>query len=244
MGVIFIRPIFHNGAEYIGIYFKKNLAIYETVKTLNKAKWSQSKACWYIPFSKEELKKACACLKQLGHVNLEELQTYLERRKTVLAIKEGCGQAGVMTPTAVSTYFISDENLAQLDIFVKTLQLKAYSKNTLRLYKGELVILMRLLRNVPIQTLTPSHIKSYLLWLLTTRKCSEAKVHTTMNALKFYFEEVLHQPKMFYDIPRPKKPFHLPSVHSENEVKKILEAKRKSQAQDHVDGRLFGGFAY
>jgi site-specific recombinase XerD len=46
-----------------------------------------------------------------------------------------------------------------------------------------------------------------------------------MNALKFYFEEVLHQLKMFYDIPRPKKPFHLPSVHSENEVKKILEAK-------------------
>jgi len=217
--------MFHKGAEYIGIYFERNIIITDKIKTLRAARWSQSKGCWYIPFSKEELKKAYTSLKHLGQLNIDELRSYLQKRKTVLAIKQCCGEGGVMTPTAVETYFISDENLIQLDIFVKTLQLKAYSTNTIRLYKGELTMLMRLLRNVPIQTLTPSHIKSYLLWQLTTLKHSEAKVHTTMNALKFYFEKVLHQLKMFFDIPRPKKPFHLPSVHSESEIKKILDAK-------------------
>ena len=38
-----------------------------------------------------------------------------------------------------------------------------------------------------------------------------------INAIKFFFEQVLHRPKMFFDIPRPKKPispmwFDLPVV--------------------------------
>jgi site-specific recombinase XerD len=44
-----------------------------------------------------------------------------------------------------------------------------------------------------------------------------------MNALKFYFEQVLYQPKMFLEIPRPKKPFKLPTVHSEAEIKRMLK---------------------
>jgi hypothetical protein len=47
---------------------------------------------------------------------------------------------------ALVTYLISDGNMGQLDLFVKTLQLKAYSVDTIRLYKNEMMILMRLLK--------------------------------------------------------------------------------------------------
>jgi site-specific recombinase XerD len=162
-------------------------------------------------------------LKGLGTINLDGLRTYLLKRKTVISIKQQSAELAVMTPKALVTYLISDGNIGQLDLFVKTLQLKAYSVNTIRLYKNEMMILMRLLGNVPIQSLTPAHIKSYLLWLLQKKKCSEVKVHTSMNALKFYFEQVLYQPKMFLEIPRPKKPFKLPTVHSEAEIKRMLK---------------------
>ncbi len=44
-----------------------------------------------------------------------------------------------------------------------------------------------------------------------------------INAIKFYFEQVLHRPKMFFDIPRPKKPQTLPKMLSKEEVKRLLE---------------------
>jgi site-specific recombinase XerD len=45
-----------------------------------------------------------------------------------------------------------------------------------------------------------------------------------MNALKFYFEQVLHREKMFFDIPRPKKPFLLPKLLNETELAKLFNA--------------------
>lgn len=79
---------------------------------------------------------------------------------------------------------------------------------------------MRLLKDRSLVSLTPNQIKSYLLWLLQERKRSENKVHSTLNALKFCFEQVLNQPKIFVTIPRPKKHLQLPKVHATEQVKK------------------------
>lgn len=44
----------------------------------------------------------------------------------------------------------------------------------------------------------------------------------SVNAVKFYFEKVEGKEKAFYDIPRPKKPFKLPSVLAEEEVMALI----------------------
>jgi site-specific recombinase XerD len=88
---------------------------------------------------------------------------------------------------------------------------------------------MRLLKEKPLAGLTPNQIKSYLLWLLQERKCSESKVHTTLNALKFCFEQVLHQTKIFIAIPRPKKHLQLPKVHAMEQVKKIIQSTQNEK---------------
>jgi len=54
-------------------------------------------------------------------------------------------------------------------------------------------------------------------------KVGERKINGKINAVKFYFEQVLHQPKMFFDIPRPKKALKLPKMLSKSEVKKIFK---------------------
>ena len=111
-----------------------------------------------------------------------------------------------------------------LDQTIKILKLKAYANNTIELYRGEILQLMRLLKDRSLASLTPNQIKSYLLWLLQERKCSENKVHSTLNALKFCFEQVLHQPQIFITIPRPKKHLQLPKVHATEQVKKIIQS--------------------
>jgi integrase/recombinase XerD len=67
-----------------------------------------------------------------------------------------------------------------------------------------------LLGKTPVSSLTKSHVYSYLLWLIKAKGYSETHVHTAVNALKFYFEQVEGRGREFYDLPRPKKPSKLP----------------------------------
>ncbi len=48
-------------------------------------------------------------------------------------------------------------------------------------------------------------------------------MNSKINAIKFYFEQVLHQPQMFFDIPRPKKPLLLPKTLTKKEITKLLK---------------------
>src|SRR5690606_11522808 len=50
----------------------------------------------------------------------------------------------------------------------------------------------------------------------------ENHLNSRINAVKFYFEQVLHKPKMFFDIPRPKKPKLLPKMLTKSEIKRIF----------------------
>ena len=52
---------------------------------------------------------------------------------------------------------------------------------------------------------------------------SENTIHSRINAIKFYFEQVLHCDKIFFEgIPRPKKKSQLPEVISKQEVAKLF----------------------
>jgi site-specific recombinase XerD len=52
----------------------------------------------------------------------------------------------------------------------------------------------------------------------------ENTAHSRLNALKFYFEQVLHKDNFFWEIPRPKKRMQLPKVLNEHELEKMFRA--------------------
>lgn len=103
------------------------------------------------------------------------------------------------------------------------LKLKAYSLNTSKVYLGEFSQLLKLLQHNPVDTLTPERIKSYLLYCINELKISETQLHSRLNALKFYFEQVLHKENYCIDIPRPKSKSKLPKVLSQKEIQKIFD---------------------
>ncbi len=104
----------------------------------------------------------------------------------------------------------------------KQLQLKKYSESTRRLYLGEFKHLLVLLDDFNVNNLNPKRLKDYFLYCIRVEKMGERKINGKINAIKFYFEQVLHRPKMFFDIPRPKKPQTLPKMLSKSEVKKLF----------------------
>lgn len=119
---------------------------------------------------------------------------------------------------------IAEINKEALQKYVEQLKLEAYSENTIRTYANELIQLLKILKNYPIDALTPNRLRAYFLYCIGTLKLSENLIHSRLNAVKFYFEQVLNHDKFFVEIPRPKKPSVLPKVLSTNDIKKMLEA--------------------
>ncbi|WP_027377328.1 tyrosine-type recombinase/integrase [Kaistella palustris] len=117
---------------------------------------------------------------------------------------------------------ISTANLHAFTEYQNMLLLKGFSQNTMRTYSVEFAQLLYIIRDFPVWQLTPEKLKSYFLYCTTELALSENQIHSRMNAVKFYFEKVLHRDKMFFDIPRPKKPLQLPKALNTAEIKKLF----------------------
>ncbi len=121
-------------------------------------------------------------------------------------------------PGQEQTPRLSAENQKAMEAYHKELVLKGYSTQTLRTYEQEFQQFLATLRHTPAEGLTSERVKDYLFYCLTKLKLSEATIHSRMNALKFYYEQVLHRERFFFDIPRPKKRIQLPKVISEEKI--------------------------
>jgi site-specific recombinase XerD len=119
-----------------------------------------------------------------------------------------------------------------LEKFVEHLKLKAYSTSTIRTYRNEFLQLLQLLKHKAVNELTADDIKRYMAYAMEKEGIKENTAHSRLNALKFYFEQVLKREKFFWDIPRPKKPMILPKLLNEKELGKLFNAliNRKHKA--------------
>ena len=62
----------------------------------------------------------------------------------------------------------------------------------------------------------------YLNHLVFNKKVSSVYQNQSINAIKFYFEQVLGHDKTIYELDRPLKAKTLPKVLSQQEVKRLL----------------------
>ncbi len=113
-------------------------------------------------------------------------------------------------------------NQAALKEFQDTLRLKAYSESTIKTYSIEFSQLLYILKTYPVNKLKPEKLRDYLLYCIKELQLSENQIHSRLNALKFYFEQVLHKDKFFMEIPRPQKPTALPKVFNAKEIQRLF----------------------
>lgn len=118
---------------------------------------------------------------------------------------------------------ISTENKQELNRFIETIQLKGYSPATLKTYKNEFTLYLMYINDCQAKNCTYEVVSNYLLYCINELKLSEATIHCRINAIKFYYEQVLKQEKFFMEIPRPKKQLQLPKVLATADVKKLFE---------------------
>ncbi len=118
---------------------------------------------------------------------------------------------------------ISKINQAAYRYYIETLQLKSYSLNTITTYRNEFAQLLFTIRDFFVDDLSADKLRSYFLYCTNTLRLSANTLHSRINAIKFYFEQVLHREKIFVEIPRPKKPSLLPKLIHLKDIQKLLE---------------------
>lgn len=119
---------------------------------------------------------------------------------------------------------IPEPNRTEINRLIEQLKLKGYSSNTIRTYVNEFAQYLYHIKEKSAQTCGDKEIRNYLIFCIDELRLSESSLHSRINAVKFYYEKVLFQEKIFLEIPRPKKQSKLPKALSMYEVRKILEA--------------------
>ncbi|MEO7309646.1 MAG: phage integrase N-terminal SAM-like domain-containing protein [Chitinophagaceae bacterium] len=216
--IVQLLPLIHRGNAQILIAFPNDAALNNAIRRLKGIKWSQTHKAWYLPLSEANYELVCACVQHLATIDVQQLRQYLQTRNTnsVHPPKDTVPQAitpleepsatvqrlpGINNPvpeaplgpvTALNN--MSTANRLSLEKAIQHLQLKAYSASTIKTYKSEMQLFFKLLGQHPADKLTTADVKRYLLKCIV-EGISENTMHSRINALKFYYEQVLGREK-------------------------------------------------
>jgi len=221
-----LRPLQHQAKEWIGIYFNHDDTVHGILRKQLYAKWTKTHRCWYVPLSKESFDQLKKALQKIAILETAELRKYLEQKKRLSAAKQSGGRkteiSKAVTSSAKQPVIISPVNKHVLKLMEQRLKLKAFSSSTIRTYLNEMTQLLLTLKDVPADELKPDHLKRYLVYCYEQLGLKENTLHSRINAMKFYYEQVLHREKFFWEIPRPKKQLILPKVLGEEELARLF----------------------
>lgn len=197
-----VQEIAHRGARRILLRFSKTSSWNNRIRSFRDARWSKTYQAWHIPDTDDNRRA----------VGLEGSPPPVEEVK----------QQQEALPQTRSK--ITEHNQQQLNRMVEQLILKQYARSTISTYKNEFAQLLLKLGDVPVQALEPEHLRRYMIHCAFELGLSENTLHSRLNAIKFYFEQVLKRPRFLWEIPRPKKALQIPRFFSQDEVLQILQA--------------------
>lgn len=204
--------ITHKNKEWILLKSEYNAQLNKIFRTLNFIKFSNTHKSWYLPKNKELLQQVIEKTKAIATINTQLLKVTIAQQ----------AQKTTQKLQVVKQGRISEYNINEFQKYLQMLTLKGYSPNTVNTYKNEFSVYLQTLGQVNANTLTTQRVKDYLQYCFDKLKLTESTIHSRMNALKFYYEQVLKRDKFFWEIPRPKKRLILPKVISEEKILQYL----------------------
>lgn len=107
--------------------------------------------------------------------------------------------------------------------------LAGLSASTVKLYRGALLRYLHHYQYREMNEVNKEEIELYMYDLIKQYQISNAKQNGIINAIKYYHEKVLGQPRTIYNLTRPKKSKTLPEVLSEQEVLAIINAPKNAK---------------
>ena len=202
MKVIKVERIVHRNEKRLGLYFERDQAIIDMIRTISGCRWSATKTCWHIPY-------------------FEGYTTYLNNKFiNKIQFLELNPKVNHSTKGKLQQLEKAEKEIVPQSFFDQ-LKIKRLSYNTVSAYKSVLTRYLKYCEADKTEP-TPQNIQQYLLYMIDKHNISRSYQNQLINAAKIYFEAVLGISMDNVHLTRVKKERKLPVVFSEDEVKLLL----------------------
>ena len=207
--MIILKKLYHRKNHIIGLFFSYNIEWIATAKKIPGIKWSKTNSCWYVPNKPESLKNIFAAFKNIARVDSSAVFTPASEE-----VKKEKKQE--KKPKELS------HKKPIPSLYSETLKRLRYSENTITAYQHYFSDFINHFEE-GLEHLTEEHIRRYQNYLVNQKRVSGSTQNQAINAIKFYYEKVLHQERKVYYLERPRKEKKLPEVLSKEEVGLIIK---------------------
>jgi site-specific recombinase XerD len=182
------------------------------VKRIYGRRWDAQRKVWIVPLTKGMVRFVNNYLSDVAHWTFQPIAGIPEGEISRSAFSSG---EEVLT-------LRSQQELIRLE---ERLRIQRYSHNTIKTYRNFFAQLLRYYPDRDPKNLQKEDIMRFLLESLEKKQWSDSTQNQAVNAIKFYYEQVLGQQRTYYEL-RPRRSRKLPGVFSEEEITALLNTVR------------------
>lgn len=170
------------------------------------ARWSRSNGCWHLPYNKDNLK----LIKEVFQDEVTYNADLLKKKLAVLKANKERKEIKIKF----------SDCLKEME---EKLKIRRYSESTIKTYISMFTEFLIFYPDIHPKEISEEQIKDYLLYLVNDKKVSSSYQNQSINAIKFYLEQICGGERKEYFIDRPIKEFKLPNVLSEEDIGRIFK---------------------
>jgi integrase/recombinase XerD len=189
------------------------------VKQVAGRQWHKELKLWSVPYCKDTVRHLHGMLKHVIHYNFK-LDTNIPDRyippiiKATNYNKKQRKQLQITLPKFHQEVIKLEEHLL----------INRYSPSTIKTYKTHFRTFLNYYNDINPNDIIDAQIMKYMLHIVTVKKYAKGTQNQVINAIKYYYEKVLHQDRKTYYLKHPKRDKTLPKVMSEDEVIRLFKA--------------------
>lgn len=211
MVLIKLSPIEHHNKPQVKIEFDFNYDVKEYLKKFPEVSWSATHKSFYIPFSKENVNRLFLYLRKNNYyVDYSLLKTN----------KTSSVKIPVVKPIKLKE--LNDIYKQPIQEFVKWMQQKRYSQNTINTYESMIISFFKYHHAKEIKDITKKDLIDFNTNYILANNYSYTYQNQLVNAVKLFYKQFDAIDLDLEQLDRPKKDKRLPEVLSLAEVKDLL----------------------
>ncbi len=215
--VIKLSHLFHRNKHCIALSFEYNKQFISLCKTAG-CKWSQTNTCWYTENTKANLSKLFDAFKNIAYLDLSRLKKTSNRPSS--------SQPKPNNPLQIAYSSFTNEQKQIVKNYIKFLEGRRYSKNTIRVYSGMIIDFIASLKSKPVDQVTNNDIEAFNQEIIIKRNYSISYQRQFVSAIKLFAERFDQTQIAPQKLVRPKKDKKLPTVLSKEEIIELLRVTR------------------
>lgn len=207
-----LRHLMISGEPHIGLQSHPNKVVQALMDSLEGIAWSEDHRMHHLPNRPENLTLIFKTFRGVAWVEGK----YFFRNRPVRP------DAPPVDMTPLKSKPALPGRKACPDEYIALLETKRYSVHTAKTYITQFTEFINHFPEKELNQLDELDIRAYSRYLVKLGRSGSLQ-NQAINAIKFYYEQVLNMPQRFYDIERPRKEQKLPTVLSKEEVQAMIQ---------------------